>query len=84
MHSAVVRDAGMSIRTASHGLYVTCRKGLGDALLRHYGSIERDCIARGDDLRAKRTGGGRVDEAGIPRVAYSSMHNGRVAIMSVG
>lgn len=82
--SAVVgNSARVSVRRAAHGVYPIRRKGLGDALLRHYGSIEREGGARGDDLRAQRAGGGRVDEAGVPRVSYS-MDDGGLAVVGIG
>lgn len=68
---------------AARGLYSAGRKGLGDALLRHYGSIERDCPARGDDLRAQWTGCGRIDEAGITGV-FDAMNDGGIAVVAVG
>ena len=58
-------------------------EGFGYALLRHDdGSIERGALG-GDDLRAQRARGGRVDEARVARV-LDAMHNGGLAVVGIG
>lgn len=58
-------------------------EGFGYALLRHDGgSIERGALG-GDDLRAQRARGGRVDEARVARV-LDAMHDGGLAVVGIG
>jgi hypothetical protein len=61
--------ACVSICGGARSLRPVRRKGFGDAVLRHHGSIiGRRRHARGDDLRTQRAGGRRVDKAGVARV----------------
>lgn len=77
--------------TVAVGVAVGCRRGgrrwlgregFGYRLLGHGGSIERGALG-GDDLRAQRAGGGRVDEARVARV-LDAMHDGGLAVVGIG
>lgn len=58
-------------------------EGLGYALLGHYGSIEgsSSVIAL---VGTQRTGCGRVDEGGVPRVLTDAADDGSIAIVGIG
>lgn len=62
-------------------LHAVCSKGVGYGFLRHDGSIDGG-TGGGDDLGAQGTRGGRVDEAGVPRV-LDAVHDGGIAIVGV-
>ena len=80
-HGAIVW--GMSVIEGGRGsVCPLCRKRFGYALLRHDGSIERDALG-GDDVRAQRAGGGRVDEARVARV-LDAMYDGGLAVVGIG
>jgi hypothetical protein len=81
--NAAISDcsAPMHTRRTPARLCALGRKGLGDALLRHYGSIDGGATG-GNGLRAQRAGGGRVDKAGVARVA-DAMHDGGIAVVGI-
>lgn len=65
--STTCTGAPVHTRRTSGRMCALSRKGLHYALLRHDGSIDGRATG-GDGLGTQRTGGGRVDEAGIAGV----------------
>lgn len=77
------RRTAVDISSARARLHAVGGKGVRYGFLRHDSSIEGCTGGGGDDLRAQRTGGRGVDEAGVPRV-LDAVHDGGIAIVGVG
>lgn len=76
-------NTGIDMPCTRARLHAVGGKGLGYRLLRHDGSIDGCAGGGGDDLGAQRACGGRVDEAGVPRV-LDAVYDGSVAIVGIG
>jgi hypothetical protein len=77
--TAITRD---EVLRCSLGMGPLRSEGFGYALLRHYGSIERQ-VTGSDDMRTQWAGGGRVHKTRVPRMS-NAMYDGGLAIVGVG